>query len=157
MKNEEIIKALCTMFGAGFTGDVRALCGGPDVWVNVIEPISMQVITELDNNGDKYKDVYIDPRPFTDLLVEDSDGVCDAERIGKLWVEDDGKWDVQSGDNVSLMLTREDEARSNLTVFDDGHLGMSGPCNVWPVHKITAFLYENGYLIPEALRKGAGK
>ena len=112
---DEIIKALCTMYGAGYRGPVKYVSGDGKNIYQVTNDLDFGVIDQLNNppKGWKYSDIHIPPNPFTDLLTKDESGVCDAERLAFIFM---GKGSYVEVANGTYIIIRDVTSEYRLTI-----------------------------------------
>lgn len=87
---EQIIEALCTMYGAGYRGPVgfEFRLTKDSEWVENKANLS-PVFISWQFKGRSYwvdgiRNIHIPTRPFSALMEKDESGVCDAERLCKI-------------------------------------------------------------------------
>ena len=159
MKNtEEIIKGLCTLLGAGFKGKVKYKLRSNLNFVS--KSMTFDLIRFL-GQINYLEAVYVTPKPFSDLLIKDSVGICDASRIAQKayppFFGPNAKCEADYGSIT--VISESDEMRfefvilENYSMYSIKRVKDSG--NYPRSLKVTdyALLYENGYLIPDALKK----
>ena len=141
--SDEVIRDLCLMYGAGYTGKVHIMYNAG----SQITDLDQFALLSAMNAAKKgtLDHVKIPQRPFSDMLIKDEDGISHGDKIsgndGSFKVERGGIW-------VDFYSTkRQIDSSLTMTLYPDGTIEGEAVDS----REIAAFMHEHGYWIPKSL------
>ena len=145
--SDEVIRDLCLMYGAGYTGKVHIMYNAGSQ-ITDLDQFALLSVLNAAKKG-TLDHVKIPQRPFSDMLIKDEKGVCDAERLYPLVL---GAMSHSTGDDEwidfysTIRQNKQDRAG---TIHFDGKI----EGDEMDAIEITKFMHEHGYWIPKTLKE----